>query len=324
MSPRNARTLTLLFVLVLTFSVALTSSASANDGWIDQTIRGMSLEEKVGQLFVANVYGQSANTRDEADVAANQEMFGSGIRNANQLIDEYKLGGLVYFRWSNNLDNPEQIARLSNGIQEAALRQKAKVPLLIATDQEHGVVSRVWAPATEFPGDMALGATRREVDSRDAARVTATELARARHQPELRAGRRREHQPPEPGDRGRSFGDEPGPRSRRWPPRRSRAPRTRGSRPRSSTSPATATPCRQPHGLPVIYHSREQWEQIDAPPFRAAIAAGADMVMSAHVVMPELQSDCNVETQEGCDPATLDREILTGLLREELGYDGVV
>ena len=50
------------------------------------------------------------------------------------------------------------------------------MPLLIATDQEHGVVSRVWAPATEFPGNMALGATRREADSRDAARVTATEL----------------------------------------------------------------------------------------------------------------------------------------------------
>ena len=48
------------------------------------------------------------------------------------------------------------------------------------------------------------------------------------------------------------------------------------------------------------------------------------MIMTAHVIMPELQMDCDVETQEGCDPATLDREILTGLLREELGYDGVV
>jgi beta-N-acetylhexosaminidase len=77
-------------------------------------------------------------------------------------------------------------------------------------------------------------------------------------------------------------------------------------------------------GVPWIFHTREQWEQIDAPPFRAGIAAGADMVMTAHVVMPELQSDCDVATQEGCDPATLDREILTGLLREELGYGGVV
>ena len=72
MSPRNARTLTLLFVLAVTFSVALTTNASADDRWVDQTIRGMSLEEKIGQLFVANVYGQSANTRNDADVTANR------------------------------------------------------------------------------------------------------------------------------------------------------------------------------------------------------------------------------------------------------------
>jgi beta-N-acetylhexosaminidase len=77
-------------------------------------------------------------------------------------------------------------------------------------------------------------------------------------------------------------------------------------------------------GVPWIFHSREQWEQTDAPPFRAGIAAGVDMVMTAHVIMPELQSDCDPDTQVGCDPATLDPEILTGLLREELGFDGVV
>jgi beta-N-acetylhexosaminidase len=76
--------------------------------------------------------------------------------------------------------------------------------------------------------------------------------------------------------------------------------------------------------VPWIFHTREQWERIDAPPFRAGIAAGVDMVMTAHVVMPELQSDCDPDTQEGCDPATLAPEILTGLLREELGFDGVV
>ncbi|HZN87914.1 MAG TPA: glycoside hydrolase family 3 protein [Thermoleophilaceae bacterium] len=324
MSPRNARTPTLVFVLVLAFSVVLTSSASANDGWIDQTIRDMSLEEKVGQLFVANVYGQSANTRDEADVAANQEMFGSGIRNANQLIDRYKLGGLVYFRWSNNLDNPEQIARLSNGIQEAALRQKAKVPLLIATDQEHGVVSRVWAPATEFPGNMALGATRREADSRDAAQVTATELGALGINQNYAPVADVNINPLNPVIGVRSFGESPDLVSAMT------AAAVRGTEGAGVSAtlkhfPGHGDTVTDSHtGVPWIFHSREQWEQIDAPPFRAGIAAGADMVMTAHVVMPELQSDCDVETQEGCDPATLDREILTGLLREELGYGGVV
>src|SRR5690606_8549557 len=69
-------------------------------------------------------------------------------------------------------------------------------------------------------------------------------------------------------------------------------------------------------GLPVIDHSREQWEKLDAPPFRAAVEAGVDAVMSAHVVMPKLDPSG--------DPATLSKKILTGLLREELGFTGVI
>ena len=69
-------------------------------------------------------------------------------------------------------------------------------------------------------------------------------------------------------------------------------------------------------GLPVIDHTREQWEQLDAPPFRAAIEAGVDAIMTAHIVVPALDPSG--------DPATLSEPILTGLLREELGFDGVI
>ncbi|KWX11000.1 beta-N-acetylhexosaminidase, partial [Carbonactinospora thermoautotrophica] len=70
------------------------------------------------------------------------------------------------------------------------------------------------------------------------------------------------------------------------------------------------------YGLPLITHTREQWERIDALPFRAAIKAGVDVIMTAHIVVPALDP--------AGDPATLSRPILTGLLREHLGYDGVV
>jgi beta-N-acetylhexosaminidase len=149
--------------------------AEASDG-IAKRIRNMSLEEKVGQLFIANVNGESAGTAAPADVDANQTMYGPGVRNGADLIDKYRVGGVIYFRWTNNLNRPRQIARLSNGLQRAALRQRARVPLLISTDQEHGVVSRVWAPATEFPGNMALGATRRPDDAFATGNVTAKEL----------------------------------------------------------------------------------------------------------------------------------------------------
>jgi beta-N-acetylhexosaminidase len=324
MSPRNGRMFAYLFVFAVALSGAITPSAAAQDRWIDNTIRGMSLEEKVGQLFVANVYGETANTKAADDVSANQALYGQQIRNANQLINRYKLGGIVYFRWTNNLNEPAQIARLSNGIQETALRQPAKIPMLIATDQEHGVVSRVWAPATEFPGNMALGATRRETDSYDAARVTGTELGALGINQNYAPVADVNMNPLNPVIGVRSFGESPELVSEMT------AAAVRGTEDAGVSStlkhfPGHGDTVTDSHtGVPWIFHTREQWGQIDAPPFRAGIAAGADMVMTAHVVMPELQSDCDVATQVGCDPATLDREILTGLLRGELGYGGVV
>ena len=314
----------IVLALVAAIALAAAPAAAAGDRGIAKKIRRMSLEEKVGQLFVANVYGESARTGAPADVEANNAMYGPGIDNARDLIDKYKLGGVVYFRWSNNLNRPAQIARLSNGIQRAALRQRARVPMLIATDQEHGVVSRVWAPATEFPGNMALGATRRPGDAFDAAGVTAKELMALGINQNYAPVADVNINPLNPVIGVRSFGENPDLVSQMT------AAAVRGTQRTGASAtlkhfPGHGDTVTDSHsGVPWIFHDREQWESTDAPPFRAGIAAGVDMVMTAHVVMPELQSDCNVETQEGCDPATLDREIMTGLLREELGYRGVV
>jgi beta-N-acetylhexosaminidase len=343
MPPRNGRTLThrrprmrlpgAVLAVGAALIVALVSAGSASGGgvvgngkdrWIVNKIRSMTLEEKVGQLFVANVYGESADTTDPADVAANQAMYGPAIGNADQLIARYKLGGIVYFRWTNNLNEPAQIARLSNGIQRAALGQPARIPMLIATDQEHGVVSRVWAPATEFPGNMALGATRRPADAYTAHRVTAKELSALGINQNYAPVADVNINPLNPVIGVRSFGESPDLVSQMTAAAVVGTERVKVSSTLKHFPGHGDTVTDSHTGVPWIFHTREQWEEIDAPPFRAGIAAGADMVMTAHVIMPELQSDCDVVSQEGCDPATLDREILTGLLREELGYRGVV
>jgi beta-N-acetylhexosaminidase len=305
-------------------ALAAAPAAAAGEDGVERKLRRMSLEEKVGQLFVANVFGESARTSAPADVEANQTMYGPGIRNARDLIDRYKLGGIVYFRWSNNLNGPRQIARLSNGIQRAALRQRAGIPMLIATDQEHGVVSRVWEPFTEFPGNMALGATRSARDAFAAAAVTGKELQALGINQNYAPVADVNVNPLNPVIGVRSFGENPDLVSRLT------AAAVRGTQRTGASAtlkhfPGHGDTVTDSHtGVPWIFHDREEWESVDAPPFRAGIKAGADMVMTAHVVMPELQSDCDVETQEGCDPATVDREILTGLLRRELGYKGVV
>jgi beta-N-acetylhexosaminidase len=318
----------LLPLLVLGLALAALPPAAAasvrHGGWIDSKLRRMSLEEKVGQLFVANVYGRSADTTDPDDVAANQAMYGPDIRNARDLIRRYRIGGIVYFRWTHNLGEPEQIARLSNGIQLAALRHGAHVPLLISTDQEHGVVSRVWSPATEFPGNMTVGATRRPRDAFDTGAVTASELRALGINQNYAPVADVNVNPLNPVIGVRSFGENPGLVSEMT------AAAVRGTQGEGEIAtlkhfPGHGDTVTDSHtGVPWIFHDRQRWEQTDAPPFRAGITAGVDVIMTAHVIMPELQSDCDVDTQEGCDPATLDPEILTGLLRDELGFRGVV
>ena len=101
-------------------------------------------------------------------------------------MQKYHLGGVIYFAWTDSVQNPDQIVGLSNGLQKAALTQQSKVriPLQIATDQEQGVVTRIGPPATQFPGSMALGAgrsaARRAHGRRDHAAASCTPSASTR------------------------------------------------------------------------------------------------------------------------------------------------
>src|SRR5690606_23963194 len=104
---------------------------------------------------------------------------GRGVRNFAEAIQRYHVGGFIYFNWNGNIGiplDPQQVQSLSNGLQQLARQKRVPIPLLIATDQEGGIVARVRQPATEFPGNMALGATRSPELAEAAARITAREL----------------------------------------------------------------------------------------------------------------------------------------------------
>ena len=129
-------------------------------GWVNCMLNAMTVPEKVGQLFVLNAYGTSATDTTPANVQANQELYGPSISTIQDLINAYHPGGLIYFTWANDLSDPNQVVGLSNGVQQAALAQDVPSPLLISTDQEEGWILRIGSPATVFPGNMAVGATR--------------------------------------------------------------------------------------------------------------------------------------------------------------------
>ncbi|OYO01361.1 glycoside hydrolase family 3 protein [Enemella evansiae] len=286
---------------------------NAINGWVNSTLARMTREQKIGQLFVQEVYGSDSETPDQRNVAN----FGEAV--PARIVEKYQLGGVIYFAWTDSFKNPQQVARLSNGLQQAALRSggKVQIPLQVATDQEQGVVTRFGPPATQFPGSMALGAGRSTADARVAAEITGAELRAVGINVDFAPCSDVNVNPLNPVIGVRSFGSNPAMVAEMV------AAQIDGyqldGKVSSSTKhfPGHGDTATDSHtGLPIITHTREQWEQIDAPPFRAAIARGVDMVMTAHLVMPAFD--------DSGDPATLSKPVITGLLRGELGYDGVV
>ncbi|WP_030983429.1 glycoside hydrolase family 3 protein [Streptomyces sp. NRRL WC-3744] len=289
-------------------------AATPDDRRLRALISGMTLEEKVGQLFVMRVYGHSATAPDQADVDANLTEI--GVRTAAELIAKYRVGGIIYFAWAHNTRDPHQIADLSNGIQRASLDQPRGLPVLIATDQEHGAVCRIGKPATLFPGAMAVGAGGSRSDARALGRISGAELRAMGVNQDYSPDADVNVNPANPVIGVRSFGADPEAVAGLV------AAEVKGYQAAGVAATAKHFPGHgdtavdSHYGFPVITHSRELWEELDAVPFRAAIRAGIDSIMTAHIQFPALD--------DSGDPATLSRPILTGILREELGYDGVV
>lgn len=287
-------------------------------GKIIKMLRSMTLEEKVGQLFVVEVFGQDADTVTEAAAAGNQRLY--GVDTPAEVIDKYQPGGIIYFtaaRGPDNLRNPRQIATLSNGLQAAATSQRQPVPLLISTDQEGGaLVARLPAPATAMPGNMALGAGRSAVDAHRSAEVIGTELAAVGINQDYAPVADVNVNPANPVIGIRSVGEDPGLVSDLV------AAQVDGYHDGGVAAVAKHFPGHgdtavdSHFGLPEVTHTRAELAAIDLPPFQAAIDRGVDTIMTAHVVLRSVDPS-------GV-PATMSEPIVTGLLREELGYDGLI
>ncbi|MGP4087892.1 glycoside hydrolase family 3 protein [Streptomyces sp. KR55] len=288
--------------------------ARDDDRQLRRLISRMTLEEKVGQLFVSRVYGHSATAPDQADIDANLREF--GVRTAAELIAKYRLGGVIYFVWAHNTRDPRQIADLSNGIQRASLALPRGLPALVSTDQEHGIVARVGEPATLFPGAMAMGAGGSRSDARTLGRIAGEELRAMGIRQDYTPVADVNVNPANPVIGVRSFGADPAAVAGLVAAEVAGYQRSKVAATAKHFPGHGDTEVDSHYGFPTIKHTREQWEALDAPPFRAAIEAGIDSIMTAHILVPALD--------DSGDPATLSRPILTGILREKLGYDGVV
>ncbi|WP_225957778.1 glycoside hydrolase family 3 protein [Amycolatopsis lexingtonensis] len=276
-----------------------------------QALRGLTLEEKVGQLFITWVNGKTA---DEVN-PKNQTDF--GVDTPAQVVRKYHLGGVIYFNndTRDNFDDPVQVAKLSNGLQKAAITSGAHIPLQIAADQEGGTVTRMGAPATEFPNAMAISAGRDTGRATQAATILGRELRAVGINQDFAPDSDVNSNPANPVIGVRSFAGQPGLASDFVTAELKGFQQSVAATAKHFPGHGAA-PTDSHTGLPRIDSTEAQWRATDVPPFKAAIAAGVDSIMSAHIQFPSLDPSL--------EPATLSKPIITGKLRDELGYNGVV
>lgn len=221
-------------------------------------------------------------------------------------------GGVILFK--RNITSAVQLQELVTAI--SAIPRKDNLPPLIAIDQEGGTVSRLAGVGTTTPSAMALGAVKDPQTTERMYRLIGDELAALGVTIDLAPVADVNNNPDNPGVGTRSFGDDPNAVSLHV-----RAA-IRGLHAAGVAATAKHFPG---HGdttvdshldLPSIAHDPARMRAVELAPFSAAIAERVDLIMTAHVLFPAIELDGM--------PATLSRAILTGLLREELQFEGVI
>ena len=230
-----------------------------------------------------------------------------------RLIADFGVGSVILF--ARNVDAPEQVAELVRELQGIARDAGHELPLLVAVDQEGGRVQRLRGPWTVWPPLRAVGRTGSEDLAREMGRAIALELVacgiRCNFAPVVDV----DTNPRNPVIGDRSFGEDPD-----LVGRLGRA-MIEGLQEKGVAASAKHFPG---HGdtdvdshldLPAVEHSMSRLEDVELRPFRQAIAAGVATIMTAHVLVRELDAEL---------PATLSPRVIDALLRRQLNYQGVV
>lgn len=257
----------------------------------------MSLEQKVGQLMAVGFIGPAFS----AELA--------------QLIADLHIGGIFLF--GGNVDSPQQVTQLVREAQVAA-RAGGDPPLFVAIDQEGGGTSHLPQAKgfTEFPSAMALAATGSLTDARRTGEAMARQLKALGVNMNLMPVLDVNTNPANPIIGTRAFSALPD-QAAAFGRAMIEATQAAGVMAVGKHFPGHGSASDDSHlSLPTVARSRAELDAVDLPPFHAAIDAGVAALMSAHIHFPALDAERV--------PATLSRNALTGLLRGELGFDGLV
>jgi beta-N-acetylhexosaminidase len=258
-----------------------------------QALARMTLEQRVGQVFMLGFEGTTLNASNRA------------------LIQGLHLGGVTLF--ARNIDNGPQLAHLDADLQTIA----DPLPLFISVDQEGGLVVRVTDGATIFPGNMAVGATADPALARRVAEASANELLAMGVNMDLGPVVDVNTNPLNPVIGVRSFGSNADLVSQ-FGTQTIQGIQASGVSAVAKHFPGHGDTDVDSHrDLPVVPHPLERLQSLELVPFQAAMQAGVDGIMTAHLYLPRIEPEPDV-------PATLSKTVLTGLLRDQLGYHGLI
>lgn len=273
------------------FGPNTTRDSLAQNQWVETLYSNLTLEEKIGQLFMVIAQSDQAETNSEK------------IRS---LIKEHAVGGVIF-----STGGPVRQARLTNQFQAAS-----KIPLLIGTDAEWGLSMRLDSTYA-FPWNLTLGAIQ---DSATIARVGYQIGKHARRMgvhvnfaPDIDVN----INPQNPIIGNRSFGEDPRKVANNGIAFM-KGMQKAGILTTAKHFPGHGDTAADSHkGLPVIDHSRKRLDSVELYPYRELIKEGVNSVMVAHLSVPQIEPDTT-------KPASLSRKIVTAVLREELGFEGLI
>ncbi|MBB2480031.1 beta-N-acetylhexosaminidase [Bacillus sp. APMAM] len=260
---------------------------------VQEELNRLSLSEKIGQMIIGGFEGTSVTT-DAAD-----------------LIKEYKLGGLILF--GTNIKSETQLVNLTNALKTA--NSNNKVPLFISTDQEGGRVNRMPASIINTPRARSIGETNNEKYAYNIGNVIANELTSFGFNVDFAPVLDIQSNPKNTVIGDRSFGSNSNIVSKQG------AAMMKGIRsgniiPVVKHFPGHGDTSVDSHlALPVVNKDLASLNNLELIPFRNAFKNKADMVMVAHILMKKLDSKY---------PASMSKTVITGLLRKQLGFEGVV
>ena len=284
-----------------------------------EIVSNMTLEEKLGQMIMPDFrMWQEEGAKEPSDLTEiNSEVA--------EVIDKYDLGGVILF--AENVKEISQTTTLIHDLQEVAINDEdGNLPLLITLDQEGGIVTRL-GEGTNLPGNMALGATRSEKSSYDAGYVIGKELNALGVNVDFAPVLDTNNNPENPVIGVRSISSNPelvGKLGKNI----AKGIQDQGVAATAKHFPGHGDTATDSHyGLPMVDKSIEELRETELKPFKIAIENGIDMIMTAHIQFPQIEKDTFISKKDGSQisiPSTLSDDIIKGILREEMEYDGVV